>query len=271
MSVLSIDIGIRHLSLCIMKATDRTDLKTFEITMWGVYNTLKDDTKLCSALQKGDHNVCNKICKYQYEKEEGTVFCCKTHFPKTINIEKKNYYKTKIIKDFSLQEIVQSILVKLTELYHQHQDAFLHVENILIELQPMFNPSMKLISHIIYGKLVEWYMNTECTIKFVRASQKLNAYTEKPIECTLKGKYNQRKWLSKEYCSYFLENKLSDKQRDQWLPRFKEKGTADESDTFLMCINSLYGITKQVKNKKKVPKEDEPSASSTCTDLKTDF
>lgn len=260
MIVLSIDVGVRHLSLCIMRSLDKTDLKTYEILLWGVYNTLEDDTKLCVALQK-DNKICNKVCKYQYEEQENkTVYCCKNHFPKTIAIEKKHTYKIKKIKDTPLQEVVKSVLIKLTDIYNKNKSIFDSVEQVLIELQPTFNPSMKLISHVIYGKLTEWCMDRPCKIKFVRASQKLKAYTDEPIECVLKGKYNQRKWLSKKYCSYFLENKFSGNQRDKWLAGFKEKGTADEGDTFLMCINCLYGVPKK-KN----------YVSSVCIDDKTDF
>lgn len=263
MSVLSIDIGIRHLSLCIMKASDKTDFLTYEVLLWGVHDTLEDDTKACVALQKGG-KICNKVCKYQYHDDEkdGIVFCCKTHFPKTVPLEKKNSYRSRIIKDFPLQDIVNSVLVKLTTIYNDNRPLFDTLEQILIELQPTFNPSMKLISHVIYGKLVEWFMGSSCKIKFVRASQKLRAYTGEPIQCNLKGKYNQRKWLSKEYCAYFLEKKFSPGQRDQWLPHFKAKGTADESDTFLMCINCLYGVPTKKKG---------IHASLGCTDDKTDF
>lgn len=242
MIVLSVDVGVRHLSLCVMKAINSTDLKTYEILLWGVYDTLKEDEQVCLALQK-NNETCKKICKYQYKDEQdNTVYCCKKHFPTSMSMDSKNEYKKKRIKDLPLQEVVKSVLKKLTCLYDTHRNVFDEIGQVLIELQPTFNPSMKLISHVIYGKMAEWYKDTACKIKFVRASQKLKVYTDTPIQCVLKGKYNQRKWLSKQYCMDFLEKKFSDSQRDIWFPNFKEKGTADESDTFLMCIQFLQKI-----------------------------
>lgn len=268
MSVLSVDIGIRHLSLCVMRAANREDMTTYELTLWGVHDTLDEDTKLCAALLKGG-NVCNRACKYRYQDDElGTfVFCCKTHFPKGVPIEKKHSHRTRIIKDIPLQEIVNSVLTRLTMIRDQNRCVFDNLEHVLIELQPTFNPSMKLISHVVYGKLAEWCMGSPCKIKFVRASQKLRAYVGEPIVCPLKGKYTQRKWLSKEYCSYFLEERFSPEQRSQWLPHFKANGTADEADTFLMCINYLYGLptTKKKGGVGVVPPQ------PACTDDKTDF
>jgi len=108
---------------------------------------------------------------------------------------------------------------------------------------------MLFISHILYGKFVELYKNT-IPIRFVRASQKLRAYTGPKIECKLKGKYDQRKWLSIQYGQWFLENKFSQEQRDKWLPTLTGK-LDDRFDVMLMCINAITGIPKkQITNKK---------------------
>ena len=84
----------------------------------------------------------------------------------------------------------------------------------------------------------------------MRASQKLRAYTGPPIECKLKGKYAQRKWLSIKYGEWFLENKFSKEQRDKWLPTLTGK-LDDRFDVLLMSINAITGIPKkQITNKK---------------------
>jgi hypothetical protein len=231
-----------------MNAIDKTDLKTYEILLWNVYNTLEDDTKMCVALQKGG-KVCDKICKYKYETDGTIVFCCKTHFPKTITIEKKHTYKTKVIKDFPLQEIAKAVIIKLTEIYNENISIFQQVTQILLELQPTLNQAMKLISHIIYGKLIELYMNTDCNIKFVRASHKLKiAYDGPELKCHLKGKYAQRKWLAVQYTRWFLEQHFSEEQKNKWLPFFESQDVKfDMSDCLLMDINGLYGIPKKTK------------------------
>lgn len=249
--LLAIDIGIKHLALCIMKATDRKDLKTYEIILWDVYNTLEDTTKYCTNFTKSG-SICNKICKYKIEFFDSITFCCKTHFPKDILIKKNNNYKEKKIKDYSLQEITVSVITKLNEIISSNKEIFSQITDILIELQPTLNPSMKLISHIIYGKLIELYIGTNCNIKFVRASQKLKINYDGPeLVCNLKGKYAQRKWMSIQIVKYILENKFSEEQSNKWLPKFIEKGTADEGDTFLMNINGLYGLPKKETKSKK--------------------
>jgi hypothetical protein len=101
----------------------------------------------------------------------------------------------------------------------------------------------------MYGKFVELFKNT-IPIRFVRASQKLRAYTGPPIECKLKGAYARRKFLSIKYGYWFLENKFSQEQKDKWLPTLTSK-IDDRFDGLLMAINSITGIPKkQITNKK---------------------
>jgi hypothetical protein len=99
--------------------------------------------------------------------------------------------------------------------------------------------------------LVELYKDTDTPIRFVRASTKLKAYTGPFIVCKLKGAYAQRKWLSIEYCKWFLENKFSKEQQHVWCDFFSCHSKRDDiSDTFLMAINALYGIPKKQKTQK---------------------
>jgi len=89
-----------------------------------------------------------------------------------------------------------------------------------------------------------------CSVRFVRASQKLKAYKGPSIECNLKGKYAQRKWQSVQYTCWFLQHKFNSEQRDSWLPFFQNKDVKpDMGDTFLMAINALQQGC-QTKNKK---------------------
>jgi hypothetical protein len=108
------------------------------------------------------------------------------------------------------------------------------------------NAKAVFISHLIYGKFIELYKDTNITIRFVRASQKLRAYTGPEIICKLKGKYAQRKWLSVQYTKWFLENRFSKEQKEKWLPFFlSHTKQNDLSDTALMSINAITGIPKK--------------------------
>lgn len=248
--ILTIDIGLRNLAMCIMSAVEKHDISTYDIHLWDVYNTLDSDDYTCEGVQKSG-KICGKKCTCKYLLDNEYKYCCKTHFPKNIAFTKLNSFKKKAINDYLLQDIAKIVLTKIQEIFNDNKDIFTNVKQILIELQPKINQKMKFTSHIIYGKLVELYKETDTTIRFVRASQKLRAYTGPEIECILKGSYAKRKWLSIQYTKWFLENKFSNEQKEKWLPFFESKTIkADLGDVNLMAINALHGIPKKQKFQK---------------------
>jgi hypothetical protein len=231
-----------------MSAENKSDLKTYNIHLWENYNTLDSDEYFCESKLKSG-KVCNKKCSYKWKKDNEWCYCCKTHFPKTITIQKINHFKKKLIKDYLLQDIAKIVLTKIQEIYNLHVSIFKQVTCLIIELQPKINQKMKFTSHIIYGKFVELYNNTNTIIRFVRASHKLKAYNGPMIECTTtKNPYAKRKWLAVQYIQWFLENDFSIEVKNKWLPFFESKMVkADMSDTCLMAINQLHGIPKKQK------------------------
>ncbi len=245
--ILTIDIGLRNLAMCCMSAENTSNLSSYNIHLWDIYNTLDCDDHKCEAIQKNG-KICGKKCKFKYKLETTIIYSCKTHFPKTLNCNLKEHnFKKKVIDDYLLQDIAIKLLYKIQEIY-EIQLSELNIKKIFIELQPKINRKMVFVSHIVYGKLVELYKDTSVPIRFVRASQKLKAYTGPNIECKLKGNYSQRKWLSIQYCKWFLENKFSTEQKEKWLTFFESQSIKpDLSDTFLMSINGLYGIPKKQK------------------------
>jgi hypothetical protein len=243
---LCIDVGLRNLAMNIMNSD-------YTILLWDVYNILDSDDHHCQDTFKNG-KLCNRKCNMKYilpNKEGGKqIFCCKTHFPKSIKATKVNDFKKKSIDAYLLQDIAKAFIKRVQEIYDENP-IFKKLNTILIELQPKCNAKMLFTSHVLYGKLVELYKDTDVTIRFVRASQKLKAYTGPEIKCTLKGKYAQRKWLSIQYTKWFLENKFSNEQKEKWLPILLEHKKADDlSDCALMAINSITGIPKkQLKHK----------------------
>lgn len=165
--------------------------------------------------------------------------------------KKSSVLKTKKIDEYLLQDIAKIVLDKVDEIYNDNINLFENLSKISIELQPKINQKMKFTSHIIYGKLVELMKNTKCEIRFVRASQKLKAYTGPEIKCSIKNAYKKRKFLSVEYTKWFLENKFNKEQRDCWYPILENHSKKDDiSDTYLMAINVLYGIPKKQSRQK---------------------
>lgn len=248
--ILSIDIGLRNLAFCCMSAEDESDMTSYSIHLWDVYNTLDSDDYKCEGIQKSG-KICSKKCSFKYNIENTVVHSCKTHFPKNLDVNlKQHLFKKKMIDDYLLQDIAKIVLAKLQKIYDEHLLS-LNLTSIFIELQPKINRKAIFTSHIIYGKLVELYKDTIIPIRFVRASQKLKSYTGPEIQCKLKGAYAQRKWLSIQYTRWFLENKFSKNQREKWLSYLDSQLIKpDLTDTFLMAINALYGIPKKQKFQK---------------------
>jgi hypothetical protein len=239
--IVTIDVGIKHLALCIMNTSCPSDFQQYNIVLWDVFDLLNVENHTCQSLTK-KNTLCNKKCNYKYEKENTTFFTCKTHFPKDIILSKNNSFKPKNFKDYLLQEIAIIVLNKLNLLFEEYHSIFSNVTKVLIELQPQINNKMKFISHILYGKFVE-KLNDTATIRFVRAAQKLKAYTGPNIQCNLKNAYEQRKFYAIQYTKWFLENKFNKEQYDKWYHLLNN--SPDKADTFLMAINDLHGIPKQ--------------------------
>lgn len=243
--ILAIDIGLRNLAMCIIACEDQKDISTYSIKLWNTFNTLEEEERKCNGKLKNG-KTCGKNCLYKYNKQGDLLYTCKTHFPKDIEIKNTNLYKTKKINDYLLQDIATIVLNRLQEIYDQNKNIFEDITQIIIELQPKVNQKMKFTSHIIYGKLVELFYGKKTTIRFVRAANKLKAYTGPIIECKLKGSYAKRKWLSIQYTRWFLENKFNNIEKENWIDDFMNCGKMDDrADSFLMAINGLYGIPKR--------------------------
>lgn len=236
MITLCVDIGLRHLSMCIMTSDH-------EILLWDVFNVLDTDNHHCGAILKDGSTVCNKRCSMKYSIDCDIVYTCERHFPKTIKKTKANAFRIKNISEYLLQDIAKAFLKKIDCIYENNKDIFMRLDSVFIELQTQINPKAVFMSHILYGKLVELYKDTLVSIRFVRASQKLklkNHYTGPELICPLKGAYAERKWLSIQYCKWFLQNKFSVEERDKWLPVFSSFSKADDAaDSFLYAIQVI--------------------------------
>jgi hypothetical protein len=236
MTTLCIDVGLKNLALCVLN-------KSYEILLWDVYDVLENDNYTCEGILKNG-NVCGKKCSMKYKVGGEVIHSCKTHFPKDIPKTKLNEFKRKSVDAYLLQDIAKLFLTKIQEIYDTNLDVFKRLDSIQIELQLKCNQKMKFISHILYGKFIELYLDTKVTIRFVRASQKLKAYTGPYVECKLKNKYSRTKWYGIQYGTWILKNKFSKEQQDLWLPTLTGK-LDDRFDCFLMAINSITGIPKK--------------------------
>lgn len=250
--ILSIDIGIHNLAMCIMSADNVKDFKTYKIHLLQVYDILEDTDHHCKSPLKKNKKICNKKCGFKYKENEIWIYTCKLHAPK--QEIKLIEYKRKTIDKYLLQDLITIMLNKINEIYQEHTELFENLQKIHIELQPSKNPKAKLISHIIYGKLIDIYINKEFEppeIKFIPAKQKLKIhYTGPELICKLKSDYAKRKWMSVEICKWYLQTQFNEEQRDLWLPILLNDKSDDKSDCACYSINGLYGIPK-IKNQRK--------------------
>lgn len=208
--VLGVDVGIKTLSLCIMTKE--------KILSWGVYDLLEDDTLVCET--------CGRKAKYI----EGF---CGTHY-KGIKI-KKNEIKKKKVKEYTKQELCKKALVFLNELINNKKEDFLKVTDVIIELQPRFNPKMCFMSNVIFSKLCDYYLNTNVSVKFEKAKNKLKNYKGNKGEF-VENTYKNRKLKSIEY----VKSELLNFNQGDASAFFSNLIKADDaSDTFLLCFNNL--------------------------------
>lgn len=239
---MSIDIGIHNLAICIMEADNSKDFKTYKIHILDVYDILEDTDHHCKSLQK-NKKICNKKCGFKYKDDVNYVFTCKSHAPKD---KKLLEYKRKTIDKYPLQEIVTLMINKINEIHQQYIELFDKLSKIHIELQPSRNPKAKLISHIIYGKLIDLYTYKNFAtpeIKFIPAKQKLKIYYTGPeLICKLKGEYAKRKWMSVEICKWYLQTQFNEMEKEIWLTKLLDGKSDDKSDAFAYAINCIYGI-----------------------------
>ncbi len=221
--ILTIDIGIRNLSMCILEKN--------EIKLWENINLLNDE-KYCNSLTKKG-KICNKKCSRKLNQE----YFCKVHFPKDIIFNKKlHFFKIKNINSILLQDLAYIILNSMNNIYLEHKDLFDKIEKIFIELQVKINQKMKMTSHLIFGKLVELMKNQNIPIRFLSARKKLNFLSKEE-----KNTYSKRKKQSIIHTLKFLElfeNNIF------WKEKFNlNKKKDDLADCFLMnCYINKFQI-----------------------------
>lgn len=252
--ILTIDVGLKNLAMCVMD-------NNHNIYLWDVYNMLDNEDHLsesCCEITK-DGKQCDKKVQYYYPK--GTVenvvmsYCCKRHFPKTMKEHEKKYFiKVKKVNDYLLQDIAERIMKTLNIIYDENIDVFNMITNICIELQPKVNQRMKFTSHIIYAKLVDLYKNKNIPIRFIRASQNLQAYKGPPVACKLKTPYAKRKFLSVAYVKWYLESDILNNQHNKdkkWLEFLLNHNKKDDlCDVVNANMNVHTGLSKKQKRNK---------------------
>lgn len=178
--------------------------------------------ELCGAINKNGKK-CLKKAMYYETINNVKVYYCNKHKKNTEEIKK--YINSKNISFFDKSVL----MIKKLNKY----ENILDVDKVIIENQPVYkNPIMKSIQMILYtyyllnGVINSNRINDVC---FQNANKKLLVYDGPEITCDKKKIYDRNKYLSKEYCKYYLDN--------QWLDYFNNHKKKDDlADAYLQGL-----------------------------------
>lgn len=232
--VLSIDIGLLNLSLCLLDKS--------QIHLWKLLDIAKQvqvDPILCTSVLKSGI-ACSKKATFTCKKEP----FCGVHNPAkkdaslVVTVQKQP--KMKKISSMSIQNFCWNATCELRQL----APHFTGITDVVIELQPVLNRKMVMMSHFIYNFFVTFFEN-KVPVKLWPAYHKLSVYNGPLVTCTLKSAYSKRKYLSVEYTKYFLELE----KYITYKPLFMETAKKDDlADSFLMGLCYIEKKTPPVKS-----------------------
>jgi len=111
MNILSFDVGVKNLALCLLHINDTKEVNTLEIKDWDVIDLSTDDninknTLKCNQIIKNKH--CTRPAKYKYQNEHYCGVCCK---------KKDNYNQ---YGSYNIEKINKLKKDKLTEIFTKH-------------------------------------------------------------------------------------------------------------------------------------------------------
>ena len=206
--ILSFDIGIINLAVCLLYLNKETQIWTIE--KWNLINI--SNIKVQNNIPCSYINI-NKACKKNATYNiNNSINYCTIHSKKFTN-------KTKIIScKTDNYDIIKSNLIKELDKYPE----YLGVDYVLIENQPSYkNPKMKAISTLVYdyflirGIIDKHITNsTISSIKFVSPTSKINMLPKEYIDKikiaktteTKSKHYSCIKKLTIEYCKNLISN-----------------------------------------------------------------
>lgn len=209
---MSIDVGIKHMSFCVLRANFNNSKVEYEILMddnknpmWNVIDVTPEKFQV-----KCTYQMKKKVCEKSASYSDGQHSYCNTHKKKSSGLDAiHNIDRNKM----SMDDLFKSLVVSLDNFFCKHKNVIHLIKNILIEKQPPANPRMKMLmsaihSYFIVRGKVDRYMGLDIKeIHIIDAKHKLSIYDGEHIDAShLKKKYDQRKFLSKEYTKYFIKD-----------------------------------------------------------------
>ena len=280
MKILSIDVGIKNLALCILETTSRG----FDIRFWDIINLSDEKIYHCNCFiqNKKNHKPCTKLA--QYFKDDN--YFCKTHANSsnyklpTSTINKYKSLKmedlTTLCKEYDIQvekERKQEIIKKIEEYIEKNVltpisklncnsinlidigksirdnldklDIFIfsNIDYILVENQisPIANRM-----NCIQGMITQYFiMKGMDNILYISAANKLKTFIGNK-----KTTYSERKKMGITITKYILEeNNMDNTNKEKIITMFnKHKKRDDLADSFLQAVWFLTQNDENTKN-----------------------
>jgi hypothetical protein len=253
MKILSIDVGIKNLAICILETNSNNN--NYKICYWNIINLCNNSLKICNKCNKNARFYKDNIylCNYHAKKDKYKIPTLHDNINKInkLNINelktkaslydisfnnsilkielnkliidylKKEYFEI-IVEDKAADINIINIGINLKTNFDMIIENFVKLDSIIIENQisPIAN-RMKTIQ----GMIAQYFiMHNYKNIEFISAQNKLKLFCDKK-----KTSYNERKKLSIEFCkdlliknnkseiNYFLQHKKKDDLADCFL------------------------------------------------------
>lgn len=269
MFILSIDIGIRNLSFCLLEFYNK-DTNTFKIIKWDNIDLTKDSEKTCIEIDKkglcgkpakfSKNNLCyclkhsKKLNQYiQPNKELSSGFINKQKIQKLIDIADKYKitYETPVKKNNLINSIIDFINIHCLEEIKKTNAKKLDLVTIGKNIQNQFDNILgEYLTNInkiiienqigplankmktIQGQIAQYFImkNNDIDIEFVNASNKLKDF----IQSSEKTDYKQRKKLSVDTTLNLVVNDI---RFSNWSDMFQKHNKKDDlADCFLQGL-----------------------------------
>jgi len=266
MKILSIDVGIKNLALCLFDKSPNDNY--FKVTKWDIVDLSEEECLKCEVVEK--NVICNKPAKF---KKNNECFCLKhskkqqyeipksKHKPSFINklkmanlYEMADSYNIKYDKKIKKTDLIILINKHIYETYFETIDNIKAADvglftigvNIKNKLNCLFKDEGKIDYVIIenqigplairmktiQGMIVQYFIMSNLNveyIEFISASNKL-----KDCDVKYKEKYSDRKKLGIAKC---LEVLTLDFRFNEHIPYFNRHRKKDDlSDSFLQGL-----------------------------------
>lgn len=211
--ILSIDIGLLNLALCIVEKRPVLKEPTVSMHVWSLLNTLNDTSQTAPlSIVYCSQDVAGRGCKRkaQWRHPRQELYYCTQHKPPDTELkELKRTKKKTSVKNMSNQTITWKLLCILDQFCEANKELLSRVTTVVIEKQPLENRKMQLTSTVVFSHFVRYFTNT-VPVVLLPAYHKLSMYDGPEIVCNLKTLYAKRKFESVEHTKWFLNNRVVD-------------------------------------------------------------